>query len=159
MQLSFLEGSSAQYENLPASESRNFVQEPFVPNRSSYLKPGDDLHDFNKKKEHRRAIQQVRLGLIRKSLNDQRMPSRQSIQKVRDPDTASFRKSCLSANPNNYNLWATNQPGSAHAVGDDMDFFKSTACNSLGKSRLGSTSIMQSDYEAQMQGHDINSLK
>ena len=85
------------------------------------------------------TLQQLRLGLIRNSQNELRMASHQ-LKMIEDPDNAAFRKSCLSPEFNNYNLFASAQ-GAEKSSYDDLDLFRSTACNS----RPGSTSILQSD--------------
>ena len=69
LELNFLEGANVNQDYKPASETRDLMQEqdPDVPIRGSYLKPGDDLNPINKMKEARMTLQQLRLGLIRNS--------------------------------------------------------------------------------------------
>ena len=77
LELNFLEGANVKQDVKPASETRALMEEqdPDVPMRNMYLKPGDDLNQINKMKEARMTLQQLRLGLIRNSQNELRMAS------------------------------------------------------------------------------------
>ena len=69
LELNFLEGANVKHDVKPALETRDLMrdQDPEIPIRNTYLKPGDDLNQINTMKEARMTLQKLRLGMIRNS--------------------------------------------------------------------------------------------
>ena len=136
LELNFLEGANIKPDYEPEPETKLFMsqKEPNIPDRDSYVKPGDQMNQINKIKQEKMALQQARLGKLRNQQNELRMASQQHTE-IDDPDLMGCRENLASMRS------SVALPASQLISTDnELDFIRSTTCNSrpMTKSQLRS---------------------